>query len=274
MNNRTAPAGVVIGLIAALHTAAQSPSPAAPAAPAVFAVASIKPSDPSSREKWARAPADSNTLTLKGMPLKELIQLAYGPGSGWGGYSLTSDRIAGGPGWLDDQRYDVDAKAEGRASQQERLQMLRALLIERCKLAAHFESRTASVYVLIVDKGGPKLKERKPGDGGEPAAMRDAGSLHFIFRDTPMDSFARFLQSRVLGRTVSDKTALTGSYDFDLAWRPDDTQFGGAFAKAPERESDLPDLFTALKSVGLRLDATKTQVDFLVIDRVEKPSEN
>jgi uncharacterized protein (TIGR03435 family) len=265
---------VVIGWLTAFSAPAQSPVLSEPSKSLTFEVASIKPSDPSSREKWLRAPVDSNTLTLKGLPLKELIQLAYGPSNGWGGYSLTPDRIVGGPNWLDDQRYDLEAKAAGSASQQERIRMLRTLLIERCKLSVHFEPRTVSVYVLAVEKGGPKMKERKPDDGGEPAIMRDTGSLHFIFRDTPMDSFVRFLQSRVLGRTVSDKTGLTGKYDFDLAWRPDESQFGGTFARSPERESDLPDLFTALKQIGLKLEAAKGELQFLIIDHVEKPSEN
>ena len=248
--------------------------PALAQSPTAFEVASIKPSDPLSRGKSLFAPADSNVLTLRGLPLKELIQLAYGPAAGWGGYSLTPERIAGGPGWLDEQRYDVDAKAEGRASQQERIQMLRTLLIERCKLATHVESRIASLYVLSVDKGGPKMKERKPGDGGEAASMRDTGNVHWVFRDTPIDSLVRFLQSRVLGRTVSNQTGLAGTYDFDLAWRPDETQFDGAFAKAAETANDLPDLVAALKGIGLRLDGSKGPVEFLVIDHVERPTEN
>jgi uncharacterized protein (TIGR03435 family) len=73
---------------------------------------------------------------------------------------------------------------------------------------------------------------------------------------------------------VADKTGLPGTYDFDLSWRPDDTQFKGRFAGSPESQSDLPDLFTALKNIGLRLEAVKSLVQFLRIDQAEKPSEN
>jgi uncharacterized protein (TIGR03435 family) len=199
------------------------------------------------------------------MALRELIQLAY---------NLSSDLVSGGPGWVEDTRYDVEAKAEGKASQQQRLEMLKTLLAERFKLTFHYESKEAFTYMLTVGKNSPKLRERKPGDGGEPSGIRDTGSLHYICRDTTMAWFARYLESTVLNRPVADKTGLSGTYDFDVSWRPDDSQFKGRFAGSQESQSDLPDLFTALKDIGLRLEAVKSPVRFLRIDHAEKPSEN
>jgi uncharacterized protein (TIGR03435 family) len=200
-----------------------------------------------------------------------LIRLAYGPG---GGGSLPPELVAGGPNWIEDIRYDVEAKAEGNASQQQRLEMLRTLLAERFKLRFHYESKETAVYILAAGKNGLKLKERRQGDGGEPFTIRDIGSLHFVCRDISMAQLATFLKSSVLVGPVADKTGLSGAFDFDLSWRPDDSQFGGRFARAKEAESDLPDLFTALRQLGLRLETVRAPVQVLRIDHAEKPAEN
>jgi len=199
------------------------------------------------------------------MSLRDLIQLAY---------TLSSDFVSRGPGWVDGARYDVEARAEGKASQQQRLEMLKTLLAERFKLTFHYESKETYSYVLTTGKNSPKMKERRPGDGGEPSGIRDTGSLHYVCRDTSMVWFARYLESTVLSRPVADKTGLSGTYDFDLSWRPDDNQFKGRFAGSQEAQSDLPDLFTALKDIGLRLETVTSLVQFLRIDHAEKPSEN
>ena len=233
--------------------------------PLAFEVASIKLTPPEFGGSRASAPSPGNSLSLQGMPLKALIQLAY---------TLPPDLVGGGPGWVDATRYDVEARAAGTATQHQRLEMLKTLLAERFGLTFHYESKEASTYVLTTGKNGPKIKERKPGDGGEPSGIRDTGSLHYVCRDTSMAWFARYLESTVLSRPVADKTGLSGTYDFDLSWRPDDSQFKGRFAGSPEAESDLPDLFTALKDIGLRLETVRSLVHFLRIDHAEKPSEN
>jgi hypothetical protein len=90
----------------------QQPAVAAQVAkPLDFEVASIKPTSPEFRGSRAFAPTSRNNLNLQGMTLKDLIQLAY---------TLSSDFVGGGPGWVDGARYDIEAKAEGRASQQQR----------------------------------------------------------------------------------------------------------------------------------------------------------
>jgi uncharacterized protein (TIGR03435 family) len=233
--------------------------------PPAFEVASIKLTPPEVHDSSAAAPSTGNTLSLHGMSLDTLIQLAY---------TLPSDLVSGGPGWVSSIRYDIEAKAEGKASQQQRLEMLKTLLAERFKLTFHYEPKQISTYELRTGKNGLKLKERKPGDGGEPSIIRDTGHVHYICRDTSMSWFARYLESTVLSRPVADKTGLSGTYDFDLNWRPDDSQFKGHFMGSREAQSDLPDLFTALSDLGLRLEAVKTQVQALRIDGAEKPSAN
>jgi uncharacterized protein (TIGR03435 family) len=81
----------------------------------------------------------------------------------------------------------------------------------------------------------------------------------------------------VLDRSVVDKTGISGKYDFDLEWADDETQFGGKLRQRTSAEdgSDKPDFFAAIQQqLGLRMDATKRLVEVLVIDQVERPSEN
>lgn len=235
------------------------------AQPPAFEVASIHLTPSDFHGSRAFVPSAGNNLSLQGMSLKELLQLAY---------TLPSDLVTGGPGWIDDTRYDIEARAEGKASQQQRLEMLKTLLSGRFKLAFHFESKETSSYVLAVGNNRRKMKERQPGDGGEPSGIRDLGSLHYACRDTSMAWFAKYLESTVLSRPVADKTGLSGTYDFDVSWRPDETQFRGRFAGSKEAQSDLPDLFTALKDIGLKLEPAKSALQFLRIDHAERPSAN
>jgi uncharacterized protein (TIGR03435 family) len=85
---------------------------------------------------------------------------------------------------------------------------------------------------------------------------------------------ASVMQRAVFDRPVVDKTGLTGRYDFDLEFTPDESQFGGAGLKGTP-ESTKPDLFTAMQQqLGLKLEATRGPIDTIVIDHVERPAEN
>jgi uncharacterized protein (TIGR03435 family) len=97
-------------------------------------------------------------------------------------------------------------------------------------------------------------------------------------RNATIKDFAGLMQSEVLDRPVIDQTGLAGRYDFKLNWTPDDSQFGGLGAKIPPPTNGAdapPNLYTAIQEqIGLKLEATKANADVLVIDHVEKPSEN
>jgi uncharacterized protein (TIGR03435 family) len=83
------------------------------------------------------------------------------------------------------------------------------------------------------------------------------------------------LQRAVLDRPVIDKTNLSAKYDFDLEWTPDDTQFGGNLPPVPPQNAVRPDLFAALQQqLGLRLESSRAPIDTIVIDSVQRPSEN
>jgi len=245
---------------------AQTP-PAAGVSPA-FDVASIKPASGLGTKRMAVTP---NGFTFEGLSLKDLIRLAYGPGQG---RSLPVGSVSGGPAWADRDRYDIQTKCDLKVSQQQSLEMLKTLLAERFQLELHYESKQSPVFILEVRGGGHKMKQRKPDDGGEGFTFRDSESLHYVCRDVPMERLAAYLESPVLARPVIDRTGLKGTFDFDLAWRPDESQFGGQFAGSREMNSDLPDLFSALGELGLRLRSAKMQVRIVQIVHAERPSAN
>jgi uncharacterized protein (TIGR03435 family) len=142
--------------------------------------------------------------------------------------------------------------------------MLQSLLADRFQLRVHYESRIQPIYELVLAKGGFKLKplpadHERGGMSGRPGEM--------ILHGMSIADLARSLSmSNEAGRAVVDKTGLTGNYEIDLKWTPDDQQ------GTPDAGSTL---FTALEEqLGLKLEPAKGPVDTLVIDHVEKPSEN
>jgi len=194
----------------------------------------------------------------------------------WQAYNTDDFRLTGGPGWLDKDRYDIAAKtANGENIGLEQLQpLLQHLLADRFQLRAHWETRETTVYALVVDKTGPKLKENA---SGPDRLTNTAFNKHQLAGKAPISgkekitatsaSMGRLAVSltNVLGRIVEDKTGLTGTYDFTFDWELD--------PGAPDATG--ASMFAALKEqLGLRLDAHKAQVEMLVIDNAEKPSEN
>jgi uncharacterized protein (TIGR03435 family) len=119
-------------------------------------------------------------------------------------------------------------------------------------------------YSLIVDKGGSRLTPNNATEGPEGLrTQRNNGKAVTKATKKPLDEFVKFLGSQ-LGGVVTDDTGLRGRFDFRLEWSYDS-----------EAETSLPSIFTALKEqLGLRLVSRKGPVEVVVIDRIEKPSEN
>jgi uncharacterized protein (TIGR03435 family) len=245
------------------------PQNAAPATSSlVFDVASIKTTSPSFSGTGMQIPRPGNSISMRGWTLKIYIRYAFT--NGFGNF-LPPDLVVGGPGWLDDDRYDIAAKAATNASVDERKQMLKALLAERCKLAFHLEPRPTGVYVLMVGKKGPRLKVRQPEDGGDPYMIRGKGDAGFICRNTSMGQLATFLTTTSLGRPVIDKTGLSGTFDFDLDWG-EDRELPSQGVRDPQ--GGVVHWLNATHEIGLDLTARKESVDHVIIDHIEKPSEN
>jgi uncharacterized protein (TIGR03435 family) len=197
-------------------------------------------------------------------------------------YNLNPRAIAGGPAWVDSDHWDIVAKTPGdtRPNLDEQMSMLRKLLADRFELTFHREPKQMRVFALDVTKGGPKLRPSDPS-----AAPPPAGNPPLIFivapatislpaRNATMAEFASVLQRAVLDYPVLDRTGLSGRYDFDLAFSPDETVFGGALGNGAPDSPQL-NFYAAIQSqLGLKLETTTGTVDTLVIDRVQRPAQN
>jgi uncharacterized protein (TIGR03435 family) len=228
---------------------------------------------------------------LERMTLRELVVFAY---------RVQGFQVTGGPGWIDSDRYNIDANTERPPAinpeyvilQSRRLQ---TLLGDRFHLAIHSETKELPIYELNVAKGGLKLQssnciQRESGDtaiapGKTPAVYCGGligGSLasgRLEASSTTIANFAKSL-SRMLDRTVVDKTGITGEFPVHLAFTPDASHqapdAAGPLPAGGAAVSDLgPDIFAAMQGqLGLTLKSAKGPAEILVIDHVEKPSEN
>jgi len=166
--------------------------------------------------------------------------------------------------------YDIVAKAEQAVSKDQLRLMLQSLLADRFRLTLHREARTSPLYRLVVAKGGPKLAQSEPGGGF--SISPDAGGT--AFHNAEMTRLAGYLSSFV-DRIVVDRTGLRGTYNFTLKKTADDRQ-----STPVPKEGLSPDTPSAavfvdgLQQLGLQLLPDRGPVDYLVIDHVEKPSEN
>jgi uncharacterized protein (TIGR03435 family) len=244
------------------------PKPMAANANLVFEVATIKPANPETRgQSILVGRGGSNLFTTTNTTLNDLITFAYG---------IHVRQIVNGPAWMESDKFDISAKPEqpGIPNVDQLKTMVQKLLAERFGLAFHSEKRELSAYVITVGKNGPKLAKNETGGNLPGFGGRGPGSVGV--RNSSMAEFAGFLQGRILDRPVVDQTGLTGKFDFTLDWRPDLTQLPpGANPQLPPEVEARADLFTSMQEqLGLKLEATKAQVEVYAIDKVQKPSEN
>jgi uncharacterized protein (TIGR03435 family) len=256
-------------------------------------VASIKPNH--SADLNRRIMFMPGRLNCEGITAKFLISMAYG---------VKEFQVTGGPGWIDSDRYDIDAKEEDSEAEAARKLppdkangrnelMIQALLADRFHLKVSHETKELPVYAIVVAKNGPKLHEAKPGDtypngikgpdGVAHGGMMRMGAGQLTGQGLQMGALATML-SQQLGRTVLDQTGLKGQYDISLQWTPEAGEglmFGGPGGGPPPGDNPTPleatdpSIFTALQEqLGLKLDSTKGPVEIIVIDHVEQPSEN
>lgn len=255
-----------------------------------FDAASVKPAGNLSGEQMQLSPGRLRANA----PLRVLVQTAYG---------LQPFEIVGGPEWTRSDRYVVDATAAATSDRHEIMLMLRSLLADQFRLQTHSETRTMPVYNLVADRDGLRLPPAQasncaagtdvlgaladPGaririaprgpssptlECGVPDVFLGEGGARIQGGDVSMAQLAQTL-SRVLGAPVADRTHFSGTFDFRLDFLPDDTTPGlpppppGSAAAS----SAAPSLFSAVRTLGLRLQAGRGPVDVLVIDHAEKP---
>jgi uncharacterized protein (TIGR03435 family) len=242
---------------------AQTTTPASP----TFEVASIKPGDPNATNVRVNI-APGGKFTATNATVRMLVRQAF---------DLRDSQISGGPKWLDTDRFDIEAKPadgvnipSGPGAGEVLSPMLRSLLMERFGLTFHHETREESVYQLVVDKGGSKLKATRPRKGGPQGLRAARGRLTGMA--APVSMLANNLWQQ-LGRLVLDKTGLKDTYDFTLEYAPDPG--GAVVTDANPADAPLPSIFTALQEqLGLKLESARGPVEILVIDHADKPTAN
>jgi uncharacterized protein (TIGR03435 family) len=295
------PAVCVASLAVTPHAQEQTPTPPAPspAAEPKFEVTSVKKSGPNRQGgpfRFGMQPG--GRFTVSGMPVSFLITMAYG---------IQRFQLIGGPGWINSDRFDVNAVAEDVPVQPtppgtpNRMQLLlRSLLEERFALVVHNETRELPLSYLVMAREDRKLGERlrpstvdcralfaaRAREGAPPPAplkpgeMPPCGMMSGMGRiaggSMPMSNLASLLAS-MLNRPVYDRTNLTGNFDIQLEYTPDQMPQIPPGATLPPGltlpSPDGPSLNTALQEqLGLKLEATRGPVDVLVIDSVEQPT--
>jgi uncharacterized protein (TIGR03435 family) len=279
---------LVVGLmcLAATPCAGQAPSPPG----AVFEVASIKANRSGAPGAIGLMLMPGGRVFAQNVPLRELIRMAY---------ALEDSQLEGGPGWIASERFDLEARTYPEATADNARAMARALLAERFALAGHTEVRQLPVYELRMAKAdrslgvglrpsGPECRPRTmpaglpappapPAGAGVPLGagglMCPGGFLpgHLSIRSVDMPAFAFALWQRIVRRPVLDRTGLNGRFDVDLTYWSEFERINGA----PAPENGAPSIFTAVREqLGLTLESTRGPVDVLVIDRVERPTDN
>jgi uncharacterized protein (TIGR03435 family) len=204
-------------------------------------------------------------VTISITTVNRLIQEAY---------DVKEYQVIGGPDWMSAlaDAYDIVARAPGdeRPTPDQLKQMMQSVLEDRFKLKLHRDRREIPVYRLIVAKSGTKLTANAGGASSARASLFPTRRLNATAMQT---SYLISMLTNELRRPVYDETALTGRYDFTLEWTPNPVQT--AARDANTEPSGVPDIVTAVEEqLGLKLESTKRLIEVLVIDHVEKPTEN
>jgi bla regulator protein blaR1 len=258
--------------------------------PLEFAAVSIRQNKTGGPQLFGSATPDG--YQMRNMFLAAPIVTAYVPQTG-GASSYSDDQLAGFPSWLtsDSDHYDIDAKideADLAKWQDPALQpamlraMLQSMLADRLKLVVHRATKIGPVYLLEVGKNGPKFKATNPADahsgaypfpGGGMLSMEIQNGLMTIhYFGISMEQLAT-LWSGQEGRPVQDKTGLAGKYDIAIQKTVHNAapSAGQPDASPPDSDSSI---FSAAEELGLRLEPAKGEIETLVIDHVERPSQN
>jgi uncharacterized protein (TIGR03435 family) len=258
--------GMVSLIVCSLYGQSPAPRP-------TFEVASIKIRAPSEAGPVDLAPRRSgNRVSIHNTQLELVVPYAYHVPRG---YPVEGDLNAP-ESW---KWFDIDAVAAGSPSDDEIRLMLQSLLEERFKLKVHHATRPRDIYTLVQGKKGPRLKEWQV--GAKPLSVRGrvvpegvVGNFssreepyHIVGRKASMTKLASYL-SLILQMPVTDRTELSGDFDFELIW-------GSSAEDRPTGPPDPSEVTAALREqMGLRLVKVKEPIDIVVVDHYEKPSAN
>jgi uncharacterized protein (TIGR03435 family) len=234
-------------------------------------------------------------FAAQNITLQTLLKMAYARAGSTpqSTINLLDQQIAGGPEWLDVDKFDIIATAEKQIAPTDMRLMIQRMLADRFKLAAHWETRELPVYLLTKARADGKLGQgftptsdaeceagRRDGppvppEPGKPAPPPPCGAIQFgpgqlVARGAPVEWLANVLVTvpviTGIDRPVINRTGIEGNYGFTLKFAP---------AQSTSPDPDRPQLFTALEEqLGLKLESSRAPVDVLVVDSVQKPDPN
>jgi len=209
---------------------------------------------------------NGRTFITANTSLRDLIKFAYG---------VHASQIVNAPAWVGAEPFDIEGVSEGEGLPNE-LQwkrMLQKLLADRFRLTFHREPRELPAFVIVLGNGQPTLTTTKADPNSLTRSAISFGRYEGV--NAAITHLANALQGVAMDRPVVDHTGMTGRFDFTLAWTPDLSQFGGRDLTTGSERNRPPALSTAIQEqLGLKLESRRVAVDVLVVDTVERPSEN
>jgi uncharacterized protein (TIGR03435 family) len=214
----------------------------------------------------------SGLVRIRHASMRDLVQ---------GAWNLEDYAIAGGPGWIEGDHFDVFAKAAPNTPAPVMDRMLQNLLKERFKLHLHTEARVMPVFAVLVAKGGPKIRESAPGIDGRCNIGGTRGVISVVCKGAQVAGLASMLPHWAGGYIqipVVDKTGLSGYYDFALSWTARGVVDPVGSSGEMTGPGDCCDgngltVFEALQQqLGLKLERRKESVPVTVIDHAERPT--
>ena len=287
---------LMLAIICVMSAQAQSIQSQAPASPA-FEVASIKKD---TEGVLRMGGPDVSRYTATNVTTRMLIQFAY---------DIKDFQYAGGPSWVESEKFDVDAKVEDsfaeqlrklpQIQQQRQMRlMLQGLLADRFALRISRGTKEMQIFALVVANGRAKLTPVAPADpetsapfpglpsagqptlapGGTEISLLPGNKVALAGENASISELASMLAA-MLGQQVVDQTGLKGTYDFAVSYTRDPGLEGGLPPSVNETPSSADrtgaSLFTALQEqLGLKLESTRGPVDTITIDHIEQPTPN
>ncbi len=227
-------------------------------APASFAVAAIKLHPPDA--PGGGFTADGERFTIRNETIAKMMYFAY---------NIHPRQVVNAPESMLHEAYDIVGMAdtEGEPNLRQQQEMIQKLLAERFHLRLHREQRELPVYVIEVAKGGPKLKPTVDPDARPDWTIKYQGAERTYGYTNASISVFMMGEQFVIDRPMVDRTGLKGHYDFYLRYNSDEMNAG--------EPGSAPGFFTAVQEqLGLKFVAAKAATEVLVIDHVEKPTEN
>ncbi len=235
-----------------------------------FEVATIKPADPADPGRYFRVAG--RVYYAHDVSLADLIDLSYG---------VHPSQILDAPAWVRTDRFDVVGTQPGddEPGGLQWLAMIRNLLTDRFALKLRREQRDLASYVLTVGKSGAKNLTPSTSTNPNPSLEFNPAPSGLVLpaRNAAMGQFCQMMQQVVLDRPVIDRTGLSGRFDFQLVFLPNESEFDGhpPITASQVTGEPAPDLFEALQTqLGLKLEAAKVPTLVLILEHAERPTAN